>query len=90
MSCLSKKRGELFLFLYLIHLNVNSLLPKIDELRDIAKRTKADMISLTESKLDRTVFDQEIHFENCEILRCDTNRDGGVVTCFIKSDNYIF
>ena len=44
------KRG-----LHLIHLNINSLLSKIDELREIARKTRAKVISITESKLD-TMF----------------------------------
>ena len=38
--------------LYLIHLKINSLLPKIDELRDIAKRTNAAVIGISEPKFD--------------------------------------
>ena len=37
--------------IHLIHLKVNSLLPKIDEIRYIAERTKAAVIEITESKL---------------------------------------
>ena len=43
--------------LHLIHLNINSLLLKTDELRDTAKRTKAAMTGILESKLDSTVLD---------------------------------
>ena len=71
--------------LHLIHLN-NSVLPKIDELRDIAKRTKAAVIGISESKLDSTVLDPEICIENYEIFRFDRNRHGGVVTCHIRSN----
>ena len=49
--------------LHLIYLNINSLLPKIDELGDIAKRTKAAMIGISESKLDSNVLDPEIYIE---------------------------
>ena len=59
--------------LHLIHLNVNIVLPKIDELRDITKRTKAAVIGLWESKLDSTVPDSQIYVENYEILRVDRN-----------------
>ena len=38
--------------IHLTHLNVNSLLPKIDEIRYVAERTKAAVIGVTESKLD--------------------------------------
>ena len=72
--------------LYLIHLNINSLLLKIDELRDIAKRTKAAVIGISESKLDSTVLDPEIYIDNYEILRFDRNWHGGGVACYIRSD----
>ena len=72
--------------LHLIHLNINSLLPKIDKLRDIVKRTKATMIGISESKLYSTVLDPEIYIDNYEILRFDRNWHGGGVACYIRSD----
>ena len=72
--------------LHVIHLNINSLLPKIDALRDIAKRTKAAVIGISESKLDSTVLDPEIYSENYEILCFDRNRHTGGVACYIRSD----
>ena len=68
--------------LHLIQLNINSLLPKIDELSDTAKRTKAAVIDISESKLDSTVLDPEIYIENYEIL-CFR----GGVACHIRSEN---
>ena len=41
--------------LHFIHLNINSLLPEIDELRDIVKKTNASIIGITERKLDSSV-----------------------------------
>ena len=38
--------------LHFLHLNINSLLPKIDELRHIARLTNATVIRISESKLD--------------------------------------
>ena len=71
--------------LHLIYLNINSLLPKIDELRDIAKRTtNVGAIGISKSKHDSTVL--EIYIENYEILRFDRNRHGGGVPCYIRSD----
>ena len=46
-----QKRGMNF-----IHLNINSLLSKIDEIRYIAKLTNATVIGLSETKLDNTVL----------------------------------
>ena len=50
--------------LHLIQLNINSPLPKIDELTDTAERTKAAVIGIAESKLDGIVLDPEIYIED--------------------------
>ena len=72
--------------LHLIHLNINILLPKIDELRDIAKRTKPAVIGMSESKLDSTVLDSQVYIDNYKILHFDRNRHGRRVACYIRSD----
>ena len=72
--------------IHLIHQNVNSLLPKIDEIRYIAERTKAAVIEITQSKLDKSIFQSEIQIDNYDLLRCDRNRNGGGVACYIRSD----
>ena len=71
-----KNRG-----LHFIHLNINSLLPKIDELCYIAKSTNAVVIGICESKLDASVLDPGISINNYKILCCDRNRQGGGVAC---------
>ena len=79
--------------LHFIHLNINSLLPKIEELRIIAKSTNATIISISESKLDESVLESEIQIDNCKILLCDRNRHGGGVACYMRNDlsyNIIF
>ena len=75
------KRG-----LHLIHLNINSLLPKIEELRSIAKSTNAAVIGISESKLDKTIFNAEISIEGYDIIRKDRNRSGGGVACYVRND----
>ena len=72
--------------LHLINLNINSLLPKIHEFRDVAKRTKAAVIGVWESKLDSTVLDPEIYIGNYENLRFNRNRHGGAAACYIRSE----
>ena len=47
-----KNRG-----LHFIHLNINSLLPKIEELCFIAKSTNAAVIGICQSKLDASVLE---------------------------------
>ena len=76
-----KKKGLRF-----IHLNINSLLPKIEELRYIARSANDAVIGICESKLDASVLDPEISIDNYKILRCDRNRQGGGVICYVKSD----
>ena len=75
------KRGFNFLHIY-----VNSLLLKIDELRDIISRTKPAILGITESKLDSFVSDQEVNISGYSILRSDRNRNGGGVACYIRAD----
>ena len=69
------------------HININSLLPKIDELKCIADKIKA-IIGITESKLELTVPDLEVSLPGYDILRCNKNRNGGGVACYVRNDLY--
>ena len=71
---------------HVIHLNVNSLLPKIGELRNIAKLSNAAVICISEPKLDDFVLSSEIRIDNWNILHCDQNKQGGGVFCCIRND----
>ena len=46
--------------LHFLHFNLNSLLLKIDKLRDIVGHTKPTILAINESKLDSSVADQEV------------------------------
>ena len=72
--------------LHLIHLNINSLLSKIDELRNIAKCSFAAVIGITETKLDNTVYVSEVTIDGYSFVRNDRNRKGGGVACYIRSN----
>ena len=76
-----KKRG-----MHLVHLNINSILPKIDELRLIAQNTNAAVIGLTETKPDETILNEEIEINGYTLERSDRNRKGGGVACYIRND----
>ena len=71
--------------LHLIHLNINSLLPKIDELCNIANCFNAAVIGITENKLDNTVYDFEVTIDGYITVRNDRNRKGGCVACYIRA-----
>ena len=70
-----KRRG-----LHFIHLNVRSILPKMSELRIIARKTSAAVIAIS----DNSVTDNEISIDGYTVLRKDRNRNGGGVCVYIK------
>ena len=75
-----QKRG-----MHFIHLNINSLLSKIDEICLIAKLTNATVIGLSELKLDDTVWSSEPQIEEYYLVRFDRSRGGRGVVCFVKN-----
>ena len=62
------------------------MLPKIDELRHIARLTNAAVIGISELKLDDSVPTSEVQIDEYDLLRCDRNRHGGGVACYIRND----
>ena len=61
------------------HLNVNSLLPKIEKLRTLAINTNISVLGITETKLDNTVSNEELKIDGYNLLRSDRNKNGGGV-----------
>ena len=57
--------------LHFLHINLYSFLPKIEEIKNIAKKSKATVIDISETKLDGIIFDAEIYIEVYSIVRCD-------------------
>ena len=74
-----EKRG-----MHFIHLNMNSILPKIDEIRYFAKLTNATVIGLSETKLDNAVLSSELEIDGYDLGGLDRFRRGGGVACFVK------
>ena len=74
------KRG-----LHFVHININSLLPKIDEIRSFAQQTNVSVIGITETKLDNSVLDAEIKIDGYDLMRWDRNRHGGGIACYVKN-----
>ena len=71
-----KNRG-----LHFIHLNINSLLSKTGELKELVKASNAMVVGITELKLDDSINNCEICTEGYNIIRYDWNRKGGGVVC---------
>ena len=59
------------------------MLPKIDELRHIARLTNTAVIGISESKLDDSVLTSEIQIDEYDLLRCDRNKRGAVAWCYL-------
>ena len=60
--------------LHFLHIHLYSLLPKIEEIENIAKKSKAAVIDISETKLDGIIFDAEIYIEGYSIVRCDRDK----------------
>ena len=69
-----------------MHLNINSLLNKIDELRYIATSSNAAVIGIAETKLGNTVYDSEVTVDGYSIVPNYRNRNGDGVACYIKNN----
>ena len=72
--------------LHFLHINTRSLLPKLDELRHIAIKSKASVIGITETWLDDSLPDSEVEIPGYSLQRQDRNRNGGGVCVYINSN----
>lgn len=67
--------------LYLCHLIVNNLLPKIDEFGYTGKLTYVALVGITESKLENYILDSEIQIDNYLVFHYGRKRNRQIVTC---------
>ena len=65
---------------------IHSFLPKLDELKTIAGITKAAVIGIKEFKVDNSISYSEVEIPGYCILRCDWNRNGQGVACYVRQD----
>ena len=66
-----------------MYLNINSLIPKFDELREIVKISNSMVIGITELKIVNSISDSEISIDGYCAIRRDRNRKGGSVVCYV-------
>ena len=71
--------------MYFGHLNVNSLLSKIEELRTLAFNTSISVLGITETKLDNTVSIEELKIDGYSLSWSYKNNGGGIA-CYVKND----
>ena len=60
-------------------LNLNSLLPKIEEICHLAGLKNASVISISKTKFDLSILNSEIVIEGYDFVRLDPSRTGGDV-----------
>ena len=72
--------------MYFGHLNINSLLSKIEELRTLAFNTNISVLGITKTKLNNTVSNEELKIDDYNLLRSDRNKNDGRVACYTKNN----
>ena len=72
--------------MHFLHVNARSILPKIDEIRHLAKKTNCAVLGVTETWLDNSVNNAEINIEGYLLERNDRNREGGGVCVYVRSN----
>jgi len=75
--------------LHLLHLNVRSLLNKVDEVHALTESSNAAVLCVSETWLDSTISDAEVNIPGYVLERKDRRRDGGGVCIYIR-DNLVF
>ncbi len=56
----------------------------MDELRVLISNSTVDILAINESKIDDSVFDNEINIIGYNMIRNDRNRFGGGVVLYIR------
>ena len=69
----------------LAHLNINSLQNKFDELQLIMNKLKAEILVLTETKIDSSYPNSQFTLTNYKIYRKDRSKGGGGVLIYVSS-----
>ena len=75
-----KQRGLKF-----AHLNIHSLVSKIDELRYLLKNSPFDVIGLNETLCDSLIPNSELLINDYVLLRRDRNRHGGGIAVYVSN-----
>ena len=66
------------------HLNIRSLLPKMDEIRHcLSGKSPPAVIAFTEIWLDDTIVNGEIAVQGYSVYRKDRNRHGGGIVVYV-------
>ena len=67
------------------HLNINSILPKIKQLKSLLINSNSSVLRLTETKLDNTVNNKEVEIVGYNLTRSNRNKMEGGIPCYIQT-----
>ena len=70
----------------IIHLNIRSLLPKIDLLRAWVQQYKPAVVTLSETWLTNKISNNEIQLADYVLYRVDRGARGGGVSTYVSSN----
>ncbi len=71
--------------LKLAHINIRSLVNKVDQLRVILDGSPIDVLAVSETWLDDAIMDHEMNIEGYSFYRNDRNRNGGGVALYVSN-----
>ena len=72
-----------------IHLNLRSMIAKMDMLRIWALSPEADVIVISESWLSKSVLDKDVSIDGYNIYRTDRPKRGGGVAIYTRSKFHV-
>ena len=67
------------------HINVRSLLPKIQEVHSLLEENEFDILAVTETWLGPTITDEDVEIDGYKIYRRDRDGRGGGVCWYVRS-----
>jgi hypothetical protein len=62
---------------HIVHLNIHYLFPKIDEIKLLLSNHDIDILCLSETFLNDTYSENEIHIDSYKMFRRDRQSHGG-------------
>ena len=68
------------------HLNVNSLGPKINEIKELQRESKLDVLVLSETKLDGSYKQESLDIEGYSCIRKDKRSNSGGLIAYVSND----
>ena len=66
------------------HLNIDSILPKIEQLGSLLINLHISVLRITERKLNNTANNAEVEIDGYNLIQYDRNKKGGAIGCYIK------